>query len=64
MMNLYLICVLKKMAKYMIKKIHEKSIAECTYKGKFFTIAGTLGFTLDNSLRFTVFATTEDRLLF
>ncbi len=49
----------------MIKVIHEKDIAECVnvIKESFLTVAGGLGFTVENAPRFTAFATTEDRLL-
>ena len=48
---------------YMIKKIHEKDIAECVnvIKESFITVADELGYTVDNAPRFTAFATTEDR---
>ena len=51
---------------YMIKKIHEKDIAECVnvIKESFITVADELGYTVDNAPRFTAFATTEDRLLY
>lgn len=53
------------MAKYMIKKIHEKDIAECVdvIKESFLTVADELGYTVDNAPRFTAFAVTEDRLM-
>ncbi len=48
----------------MIKKIHEKDIAECVsvIRESFHTVADEFGFTAENAPRFTAFATTEDRL--
>lgn len=50
----------------MIKKIHEKEIAECVnvIRESFITVADELGYTIENAPRFTAFATTEDRLLY
>ena len=51
----------------MIKKIHEKDIAECVnvIKESFLTVADELGYTVDNAPSFTAFATTvENRRIF
>ena len=50
----------------MIKKIHEKDIAECVnvIRESFITVANELGYTIENAPRFTAYATTEDRLLY
>lgn len=48
----------------MIKRVEEQDIAECVkvIKESFATVAKEFGFTVENSPRFTAFATTEDRL--
>ena len=48
----------------MIKEIGRNDIPECVQviRNSFLTVANELGFTDDNTPRFTAFATTEDRL--
>lgn len=48
----------------MIRQIGEKEIKECVkvIRKSFATVADEFGFTMENALRFTAFATTEERL--
>lgn len=49
----------------MIKQISKNDISECVnvIRTSFLTVADELGFNHDNAPRFTVFATTAERLI-